>query len=711
MTGLLRMLAAACTVAIAGAASAQLDIEPRGDDGAAAVDFLSLVRAVADESRGIAIPGVVFSSAIHSSRDLGSIAPDEPISWFSEADSGNAIRVERIDGRSEWVLAELKGSGALTRLVLNATVGTRDAVLRIRLDGGPEPVVEWRLRDIEGEVAPLLAPFLSWEPEPLPPLGPAPTIRAEPGVGTVDCSLPIPFARSCVVTLDRRPDLYRIESVAFAEGVRVTPLAQTDLARSMPELRTAGEAMQARVDSRPNAGSTGLVAEPLAPAARIERVVETGGVIRRLAVRIDPMQALRAVRELWVECDFDGEASLRMPLGHFIGLGEGSGPTADAFRAVGADGSMEFRLPMPFARSARVAIANRGAAPLGCALAILELTPPEAAGPPQLLHGAVRFHNRLAVSAPIEVELARIEGSGVLVAETHAHFAAMPNWWPTGDDRWRIDGRDELAGPSFDLAFGSAPGLPRLSRGTLVAIPARADHHGAIRWSAARVRRLDALRFSQSLVGSMELFPVAAPTAIPDCEISLAHGVLWYAAAGASRGVGFDDPAAMPGVATPRNLAPLRETFPPAPGAEWFEFEQLPISRWVQSAYWAPRPFGTSSPQHAWGNGWCIGMQAIGVGDFIEFVVPARDAGPRRLEVRFAQLLEAAKIAVTVNGTRVPGEIALTSPTPEPSELVDIGVHAPKDGAFIVRFAAAGYGEGSRTRMHMQMDGIRVSPP
>ena len=34
------------------------------------------------------------------------------------------------------------------------------------------------------------------------------------------------------------------------------------------------------------------------------------------------MQARAAVRELWVECDFDGEPTIRMPLGHFIGLGE-----------------------------------------------------------------------------------------------------------------------------------------------------------------------------------------------------------------------------------------------------------------------------------------------------------------------------------------------------------------------------------------------------
>jgi hypothetical protein len=712
MTGLSHVLAGLSFAVLAGTAAAQVVAVAAGDDRAGFIDMPSLARALADESLGAVTGDAVVASAVHSSRDQGSVTPSEPGSWFSEADSGNALRIDRIDGRSEWVLAELDGAGALARIVLNSTTGTRDAVLRIRLDGAPEPVAEWRLRDIERGVGPSLAPFISWRPQPIAQgtEGAAGARDAAVGVGTIDCVLPIPFAVSCVVTLDRRPDLYRIESIAFAEEVRVKPPSRVEIAGADDEFRAVAASLLERVGRRPNADATGLAAAPVAPGARIEKTVDSGGEIRRIAVRIDPTEGLRAVRDLWVECDFDGVACIRMPLGHFIGLGEETGPTADAFRAVGADGSMEFRLPMPFARSARIAIANRGAAPLSCGLAVAELAPRGSQESPQLLHGAVRIHSRVNVSEPVEIELARIEGSGVLVAETHAHHAATPEWWPSGDDRWRIDGRDELAGPSFDLAFGSARGLPLISRSPLGAIPARADERGAIRWSGARVRRLDAVPFSKSLVGSVELMPFAGSAASAGCEISLSHGVLWYAAAGASRGVGFDDPASMPALALPRNRAPLAELDPPPPGAQWFEAERLMMTSWMQSAYWGSTPFGATHPQHAWGGGICVGMQAIGIGDFIEFAVPAADSAPKRLEVRFARVLEAARIAVTVNGVRVPGEIALTSATPEPSESVDLGVHEPKDGRFVVRFAAAGHGEGSRTRMHMQIDGIRVSP-
>ena len=692
-----------------------------------AVDLDAMIRALADESLCVPLEGLVASTAIHSSRDQGSVSREESVSWFSEADSGNAIRIDRVDGRSEWVLAELEGAGAITRIVVSSPAAMRDAVLRVRVDGSAQPAFEWPLRELEGVIAPRFAPFVAWHPaKDLPRDG-------EVGGGTIDCILPMPFARSCIVTLDRRPELYRIESIAFADGVRVEPLARGRSERDGGAAFAAARAdIAARASLRPTAQSVvrarspaspslppELSASPLAAGARIERSVERsvegdrGGVVRRVAIRIDPMQARAAVRELWVECDFDGEPTIRMPLGHFIGLGESTGPTADAFRAVGPDGSMEFRLPMPFARSARIALANRGAMPLACALEIfeadeiVEIAARDPADRPQLLHGAVRMHDRVSVERPIELELARIEGRGTLVGESTAHHAALPAWWPSGDDRMLVDGRDELAGPSFDLSFGSAPGLPRVARGALVSIPARADARGSLRWSASRLRRLDAVRFTASLVQTLELIPAATA----GCEVSLSHAVLWYARAGESRGVGFDDPGRMPAVATPRNAAPLGELFPLEAGAEWFEAENLAVSFWTKSAYWGVALPGVTSPVHAWGSGERVGLQAIGVGDAIELSVPARDAGPRRLEVRFVRTLEAARVAVTVNGQRVAGEFALTSPTPEPSDIVDLGVHAPKNGRFLVRFTSAGYGEGSRTRMHIGVDGIRVSPP
>ena len=702
MTRLLCAVACAFAVAIPVAASPSR----AGHGEPPAVDVLSLLRALTDESREGPVALPIVSRSVYSSRDQGSMTPTEPAAWFSESDSGNALRIDRIEGRSEWVLAEVRGGGAITRIVLNSSPVLRDAVLRVRFDGESTPSIEWPLRELAAGVAPRLAPYVAWHP--LPPSN-ANRAMSDGIAGTVDCILPMPFARSCVVTLDRRPDLYRIETVTFADDVRVERLAG-ELLRTAPTGEFAS--LQAAAKARLAAATTeALPTAVLTPAGRIERSVEPrderGGVIRALGVRIDPLQAGDAVRNLWIECDFDGERAVRMPLGHFIGLGEQTGPTCAAFRRVGANGAMEFRLPMPFARSARIAIVNRGPAPLSCALEVTEVDRRTSLEPPQILHGAWRLQPRRAVNEPVELELARIEGAGVLVGECFSQHAGLLNWWPSGDERLKIDGREELAGPSYDLAFGSAPGLPREARGLLVSIPINASGYEAVRWSASRLRVLDAVPFSQSLVQTLE----AQPAAVPGCEITLTHSVLWYARAGESRGVGFDDPASMPAVTTPSNLAPLSELFPPGPGEEWFEAESLPITNWTRRSNWGATGQWMLFPAHAWGGGETFGLLSFSVGEAIELSIPARDESPRRLTGRFVRSNDATRVAVSVNGVRIPGELALVSRVTEPSDLIDLGVHAPKHGRFQIRLEVAGLRDSQPQRRHIQVDGFRTSPP
>ena len=723
MIGNLRTWMLVCAAVLApaqkplGAAGARPAVE-----GPVVVDFDTLVRAIGvDSAEGLAaLP--IRSSAVHSSRDLGSVTPEEPAAWFSEADTGNAVRIERGGGRTEWVLADLEGAGAIARIVLNAPPAMRDAVLRIRIDGERTPSIEWPLRLIEAQVAVQFSPFVTWHRKPARSIEGDTGGTDEVGVGTVDCILPIPFAQSCVITLDRRPELYRIESIAFAEGVEVKRAAidgrhmgpGTAFAQVRDEL-VARIAMRptARTVLRGDGSGAGLTPASIAPGGRVERTVdapgEGGGVIRSIAIRIDPFQASAAVRDLWIECDFDGARAIRMPLGFFIGLGEATGPTADAFRAVGADGSMEFRLPMPFARGARVAIANRGKKPLECALAVVQVDGRGSDEPPQLLHGAVRIHRRLVIDKPFEVELARIDGEGTLVGECYSQNVGYESWWPTGDERLKIDGRDELAGPAYDLVFGSSPGLPRFARGALVSVPARTEHLQGLRWSASRLRALDRVRFSQSFVQTLELQPALEP----GCEMSLSHAVLWYARAGESRGIGFDDPETMPSVTTPSNLAPLAETFAAGEGEEWFEAEHLAVTFWSPGTNWGPEFVGFKEPRQTWGGGSRMGLVASrnGIGDAIEFVVPARDDQPRRLAARFMRMIDSARVTVTVNGVRVPGDVVLGSPETIPSDLVDLGIHEPKDGAFVVRITVAGTSSFASRRMQVLVDGFRASRP
>jgi hypothetical protein len=223
------------------------------------------------------------------------------------------------------------------------------------------------------------------------------------------------------------------------------------------------------------------------------------------------------------------------------------------------------------------------------------------------------------------------------------------------------------------------------------------------------MRVLDALTFSRSLVKTVEVLPAI----LEGAEQNLSHGVLWFARAGESRGIGFDDPVAMPPVAMPRNLAPLEEIFADAgtgPG-EWIEAEDALISGYAEGLKWDPNHIGVYEPKHAWGQGRQVVVRSLRRGDWIEFALPAADAGARRVFVRFTKSLESGRAKVAVNGTVVAGEFNLSAEKPEPGELVDLGVHTPKDGWIRVRLEAAGLGDFSRSRMFIGVDGFRLSKP
>lgn len=680
------------------------------------ITFASLLGSLADERLDRVLTSGASRAEVFSSRDPGSITPSEPESWFSDADAGHAIRIDSAGDRTEWVLADSRGPGALVRIVLDCPKSVAEAVLRVRIDGATEPMIEWPLRELRSAVAPRFAPFVRWNPASVRPNSgedaAAGAREAWPSAGTLDCILPIPFARSCTVTIDRRPEAYRIETTLFDDGRAVESMTRAALDSADAEVVRAREAMMARMRSAsaPADGASGI--GRIEPGARLERTHAAGGVVRRLALRIDPYEARAAVRDLWLEFDFDGERCVRMPLGFFFGLGDRTGPTGDAFRTVEASGLFESRIPMPFAREARLAIANRGTRALAADFVAIEVAAPDAqpGAIPVLLHGAYRRSDRLPSEPAREIELARIEGRGVLLGETFAaKFGVLAIERRRGDERLSIDGGKALAGPSAELYFGFGDEAPRVARGLLVSVAPSPGALTTLGWAASRMRVLDALAFSRSLVKTVEVLP----TERAGSEQNLSHGVLWYARAGETRGVGFDDPTVMPPVATPRSLAPLEEIFADGgvDAVEWIEAEDALIAGYADGMKWDPNSIGVYEPGHAWGQGYQIVARSLRRGDWIEFKLPVDGDAARRLAVRFAKSMESGRVQVKVNGSSVAGEFNLSAEKPEPAELIDLGVHKPEGGWIRVRLEASGLGDFSRSRMFICVDGFRLSEP
>lgn len=173
-------------------------------DGAQTVTLSSLLTEMTSPDSVARWPQPGYASLQASSYNRASTNRNQPnrdtSGWFADSDGLGFIRTETIKGQPEWVILEHQGPGCLTKLwTPSFYYGSQDRKgpnVRIYLDGDAAPVLNESLIDLvtgKGSVK--------------PPFG-APTARA----GNV--YLPIPFARSCKVTMAAKP-FYYIITVTF----------------------------------------------------------------------------------------------------------------------------------------------------------------------------------------------------------------------------------------------------------------------------------------------------------------------------------------------------------------------------------------------------------------------------------------------------------------------------------------------------------------
>ncbi len=149
-----------------------------------------------------------------SSYDRKSIHPDSS-GWFANDDYTQFIREEENDGRREYVMFEADGPGAVVRWWM--TFGNADALesyIRVYIDGDPAPVLEGRAPDLVG--GGILAP------EPLSAsVSPTTELQAR----GYNLYLPLPFAKSCKITLENESVIItperRTPSIYYNIGARL----------------------------------------------------------------------------------------------------------------------------------------------------------------------------------------------------------------------------------------------------------------------------------------------------------------------------------------------------------------------------------------------------------------------------------------------------------------------------------------------------------
>jgi len=713
-TAALASLAIACGVS-SGA--------PLNND-AVVVSLSSLLEEMADRDALARFPRSNYRQLQASSYHRASVRRGEP-GWFADSDGVSSIREETIGGATEWVIMEHDGPGCLTKLWtpyfyygFGNRVGPR---IKVYLDGADAPAIDETFIE--------LLTHNEW-PENY---GPAPPQRnglrvPRPFAGFTaragNLYLPIPFAKSCKVTLDQKAFYNIVNYRAYPPGTAVETFSKAGFAAAKGQLSQIGCEL---LEPTEYAGGTAHGAAARIPPGESFAIPLAGtAAIRQLSVRLDP-NAVKdrptVLRSTVLAMTFDGEETVWCPLGDFFGSADSLHPMHTWTRTVTADGAMVCRWVMPFRKDAVVSLVNLSNQSLTADVQVR--TGPWEWGD-RSMHFWARWRsddvqpgNRFS-----DWNFVDIRGRGGFIGDTWTVLNPTTGWWGEGDEKIYVDGSYERLFPDhfgtgtedyYGWAGGrvptradvfSHPFLANISVGTTERDTPRGFN------ICTRVRGLDAIPFTSRLVFDMEASPGTGQRNAWDF-LGYSAVTYWYARPGATANrPPLSAAAAKPIVSLDdldkRARAIREKSTKRIPGA--IEFENLaPSAHSAGLRFQRQVPAAVQRPEQFSGHAHMF-LPFRKPGEYVEFRL-TEQFQPRDVTLYITKSYDFAVAQLSINGRVVRDELDLYSPTVRVDRL-DLGVIEPRNNAFAIRLEMVRPNARSRGAKTLAgLDCVVLSPP
>lgn len=456
-----------------------------------------------------------YKAAMQSSYDRRSVSPDS-VNWFANWDGDGYIRHEDHDGRTEEVIFEAEGPGAITRIWM-ASPDTR-GTLRFYFDGEADASVVLDGFDIRKFNCPELEPnILRHHSE-----------EDRPYDGSISF-LPIPYASSLKITQEEPSDFgnvpryYQINYRTYPKSVKVRSFTMDELQK---ELQMFSKTNAALGHGFAPEGKKQNVSLDIAPAGTCSIDLPKGS----RAVTDLELETAAAPDSLCLELVFDGTTTANVPVSEFFGYVK-PGRTEKSFYMENVGGSRyESKWHMPYRKEASVILRNNGNSPVEVNVSFV--TRRHKWGPNTLyFHSAFQARQEYMFSAEwakynndyvvpegwrlTEWDFAHLTGRGVYVGDKLSVWNHTDAWFGEGDEKISVD--DDCF-PSF---FGT--GLEDYYNTSLAPIPPFQTPFGCIEDDVfIRTRNLDAVPYSKKLDFFLEMEPWK------DGLVGLSNVIYWY---------------------------------------------------------------------------------------------------------------------------------------------------------------------------------------
>jgi hypothetical protein len=651
--------------------------------GAREITMASLLTEMTDLKGMAVFPDPAYTCKQFSSYDRASKAPDDPKTWFANADAGQYLRVEDRDGRKEYVMMDIDGPGAVVRI----WSANPEGVLRIYLDGNETPVLEAPMKDVLGGK-------LDGLPEP---------IACERSRGW-NSYLPIPYAKHCKITSDNGRFYYHVNYRTYAPGTEVVSFERQDLKRLAPQItKIAGQLASPRpggvqpkerdkreYDLTIEPGKSRTVIELEGPRAICSFKAALTAEDKDKDKDKDLVQALRHVV---LTMKFDGEQTVESPIGDFFGAAPGLNPYDSLVSGVSKDGEMWSHWYMPFEKSATIELRNMGDEPVTVkgGLSIV---------PHEWTDRSMHFHARWRIEFDVPTRpmqdwnylKAKADGKGVFAGVAFAIANPVKEWWGEGDEKIYVDGETFPShfGTGTEDYYGYAwccnvPFMHAYHNQPRCDGPGNYGHTSVNRWHI-----MDRIPFAKDFKFDMELWHWNEL-----CKVTMSVMPYWYGMPGAKDTIAPIRPADLKLTILPTWTAPKVK------GA--LEGEALHIIA-KTAEVGAQDIDGCSDGKHLW---WRNGTKP---GDRLVLGFRVRTAGKYHVYARFVRAGDYGIVQMSVNGEKAGEPIDLYHDGVSVSKEADLGTFDMKKGENQLAVEIVGANEKAKKEYMFGLDYILLKP-
>ena len=658
------------------------------------VSIESLLTEMVDRESLARFPETNFRLKQHSSYNRASVSPDDKAGWFANGDfnkgakAKNFIRVEENNGRKEWVMMDHQGPGAIVRSWQPFRGTPANKILRIYLDGSDEPVIEGNPHSLfngEGMV-----------PYPL----------SHTSLLSAVNFFPIPYAKSCKVTMSELPYFFIFTFRAYDEGTQVKTFTMKDFEAAKALTEKTGQLLL-------NPTASASTRDPLTLKATLEDKSEKSldlpagaGAVRKVSVKLGNYDDPNVTRQVVLKIEFDGKETVWCPIGDFFGAGIGLNPVQGWSRTVAEDGTMSARWVMPYQKSGKVTLLNLSGGPVDAELSVTtgDWTWDERS---MYFHAGWRGQYPVPTRPRSDWNYITAKGRGVYVADTLTIMNPQPSWWGEGDAKVWVDGEDfpslfgtgtedyyaySWGGVSTDFyehPFHAQPFSFKYNKLNRKQRNGERDTRGFS--TESRSRSLDTIPFGSSLQLDMEVWSGA------DCDMGYQVGMMWY---------GFADTTSnrQPQPDEVLNVPPLPDMNATATKSKKKNKKKKAASAGAQAApnfknaveikpdmviakpdKIQPMAQSLNRFEGTWNKDNHTFFRDAEIGDVVDIRIPATGTSAQKLTLYATKSHDYGTLRLYVNGKLTGPEIDFYSAKPAPSGAIELGSFAPVDNAYILR--------------------------